>query len=104
VSPRRWTADEADLAVTYLPYWRVETIARALGRTPAAVRSWCARHGQWPTTQHLVTSGWAAQLTGLTPQRLTALARAGAVPARRVPGGRWWLFDPERLPRRRRGG
>jgi len=37
----------------------------------------------------------AAKLMGVTPQWITSLARRGKIKARRVPGGRWWLFDPK---------
>lgn len=54
-----------------------------------------------PTRQDWVTSTVAAELTGLSAQWLTQMARAGSVRARRVPGGRWWLFDMEALPQHR---
>lgn len=97
---RRWTVDDEWVVLTRVRVWRVETIARRLGRTPKAVRRWCERNRVAPTTDEWVTSGIAAGLTGLSPQRLTALARAKRIRARRVSGGSWWLFDPARLPRR----
>lgn len=103
-APRRgqpWTVAEAEEVVRRLTTWRLATIARRLGRSEKGVRHWLWRHRQAPTLQDLVTSGLAAELSGYTPQHLTALARAGRVRARRVPGGRWWLFEPTTLPRKR---
>lgn len=98
---RPWTRQEAVFVTTWLPYRTVPAIAAALGRTEKAVRRWCERHGHYATTELLMRSGRAARLAGCTPQRLTALARAGRIRARRVPGGRWWLFAVADLPDQR---
>lgn len=96
---RRWTADDEWVVISRLTRWRVETIARHLGRTPKAVRRWMERTGQYPQTQDLVTSGVAAEVTGRSPGHLRRLARTGRVRARRVPDGRHWLFDLDELAR-----
>lgn len=95
---RRWSAAEGVYVTTWLPYRTVPAIARALGRSEKGVRRWCERHGHSATTELLMTSGRAARIAGVSPQRLTALARQGRVRARRVPGGRWWLWRVEDLP------
>jgi len=96
---RRWRPDEEAFVRAAIAYMTVPTIAARLGRTPKAVLRWMERHRVFPTrTGDYVTSGVASRLTGLKPQTLTALARAGRVRARRVPGGRWWMFDTEELP------
>lgn len=74
---RRWTLEEGEFVLARLCLWRVETIARHLGRTPRAVRRWLERNHQAPTLHDLVTSGQASASTGYTPQALTAMARAG---------------------------
>jgi hypothetical protein len=94
-----YTFDEEALIVSRLTCWTRPTIARHLGRTPRAIRGWCWRHGQNPRNQHLLTSGQAAKITGLSQQWLTEMARAGRIKARREPGGRWWLFSPAALER-----
>lgn len=91
---KRWTYDEEDFACQRLHIWTPEAIARRLGRTPAAVARWLYTWRQGPTRQTWLTSGQAAKLAGCTQQWLTRLAKAGRARARRVPGGRWWLFDP----------
>lgn len=98
--PRPWTTDECHFVSSHIRIWRVETIAARIGRTPKAVRRWCERNRVAATRDEWVTSGIAAEMTGLTPQGLTKMARAGRVTAQRVPGGRWWLFRPSGLPRR----
>lgn len=100
---RPWSAAERDYLIDRLTTTPLAEIARRLGRTPKAVSRYCEREGLYPTRQDLLTSGDAAPLYGLTPQRLTALARAGRIPARRVPGGTWWLFEPPALPAARTG-
>lgn len=95
---RRWTRAEMVYVTTWLPYRRAAVIAARIGRTEKAVCRWCERHGHFPTTQHLMTSGRAARYAGVSPQALTALARGRLISARRVPGGRWWLFAMDDLP------
>lgn len=96
---RRWRPDEEAFVRAAIAYMTVPTIAARLGRTPKAVLRWMERHRVYPTrTGDYVTSGVASRLTGLTPQELTALARERRIRARRVPGGRWWMFDTEDLP------
>lgn len=95
---RLWSVDEAHFVSARIRLWTVGAIARHLGRSERAVRHWCERNRVAPTRDEWVTSGIAAELTGLSPQALTKAARAGRVRARRVPGGRWWLFDPASLP------
>ena len=72
-------------------------IGRKFGRSAYAVYQRSRRLGVWPTREDWVTSGVAAQITGFSQQWLSKLARIGKVRARRVPGGRWWLFDPRQL-------
>lgn len=95
-----WSRAEELLVIQEVDRLRTETLARRLGRTPKAVRRWCERNRVWATDGGRLTSGWAARASGYTPQALTAMARAGRIGARRVPGGRWWLFDPDALPRK----
>ena len=71
---------------------RAVTIGRKLGRSEGAIVKRCRKLGIAVTKDGVVTSGVAAQITGLSPQYLTRLARQGRIPARRVPGGRWWCF------------
>lgn len=99
---RYWTDEEEEFISSYVTVWTPAAIARALGRTEKAVIQYIWRHHLSPTRQHLVTSGVASEISGLSQQRLTTLARQGRIAARRVPGGRFWLFDPERLPEKRR--
>lgn len=94
---RRWTDDEIQFLSDYLLVMRPETLARKLGRTLRGVRQACNNRRLAPTTQELVTSGAAAEMTGYTRQYLTQLARARRLRAQRVPGSRWWLFDPADL-------
>lgn len=74
-----------------------KAIGRKLGRSAHAVYRRSARLGVWPTKQDWVTSSVAAEIAGVSQQWLTSLARRGRVRARRVPGGKWWLFDLEAL-------
>ncbi len=90
---RRWTPAEEEYLAAQLTRRPRAQIARRLGRTEKAVARYCERRGWYPTRMDRLTSGMLARETGLSPQRLTALARAGRLAARRVPGGRWWLFD-----------
>lgn len=78
---------------------RVETLARRLGRTPKAVLRWCERNRVFPCRGSWWTTGQAAQVTGLSPQHLSALCRQRKLRSRRVPGGRWWLIAPEEVER-----
>lgn len=73
-------------------------MAALLGRSELAVRKRCARLRLCPTREGGLTSTQAAKIAGYSPQWLTHLARTGQVKARRVPGGRWWLFPVEGLP------
>ena len=86
--------------VDHLSVWTIDAIAKRLGRTRKSVVQWCQRNGQYPTRQQWVTSGQAAELTGWSPQWIVRLVKAGKLRGRRVPGGRWWLIDPDSLPRR----
>lgn len=72
---------------------RAETIARRMGRSRWAIIRRCQRLGLSASKDGVVTSGVAAQLSGLSPQYLTRLARQGRIAARRFPGGRRWLFS-----------
>lgn len=94
---RRYTLDEEAFILAHLTCWSRAAIARHLGRTPRQIKDWCWRTGQHPRNQHLLTSGEAARLAGVSQQWLTELARADRIKARREPGGRWWLFDPEEV-------
>ncbi len=94
----RWTPAEDELLAGRVTTWRTETIARHLGRSTRAVRRRIERRGWYPSRMDLVQSSIAAEITGLSPQHLTALARRGMVRAHRAPGRRWWLFDPASLP------
>lgn len=95
----RWTALEARFARERLIDWTDEAIGRALGRTTVAVRAWRWRNHAGATSSDLLTSTEAARRCGMTPQALTKAARAGRIAGRRLPGGRWWLFRAEDLPR-----
>ncbi|MCC6312671.1 MAG: hypothetical protein IT337_01560 [Thermomicrobiales bacterium] len=97
---KHWSAAEELTVIALVDRLTVAELARRLGRTEKAVTRWRERHGVYPTTAGWLTSGWAARESGYSAQRLTALARAGKTSARRVPGGRWWLFDGDDLPRR----
>lgn len=98
---RHWTDAEEQFVSDHLHYWGVAAIARHLGRTEKAVRRYQERRGLFCCTGWLLTSGHASRLCGCSPQRLTALARAGRIKARRMPRGHWWLFRQEDLPRGR---
>lgn len=98
MSGRPWTEAEEALLANSLPYHSLSWIACRLRRTVKACRRYQERHGFYPTNQDLVTSDWASRLTGLAARHLTEAAKCGRIPARRVPGGRRWLFDPETLP------
>lgn len=95
---RRWTEEEDQFLSDHLHYWSRGAIGRHLGRTAKAVEQRMARARLFPTRLHLLTSGEMSRLTGLSPQHLTALARVKHIRARRVPGGRWWLFSQEGRP------
>lgn len=97
----RWTETEAFTVEALVHEWTDERLARRLGRTAKAVRQWRERNGVYPTQYGWLRSGEAAVETGMTAQGLTRAAREGRISARRVPGGRWWLFDPDGLPDRR---
>lgn len=87
-----WTLAEDFALMGMIGTMRPATIARRLGRSERAVIRRCNRLHLAASKDGVVTSGVAAQLTGLSPQYLTRLARQGRIPARRMPGGRWWLF------------
>ena len=76
-------------------------IARRIGKSPRAVYNWRMRHHVYPTKRHLITSGEAARILGVTQQWIVKLAKARKLHARRTPlsfnnasGRRWWLFYP----------
>lgn len=99
VGLRRYTPEESEFVIARLPYWTLGAIAAHLGRTTESVQKWCWRNHQSATRQHLVTSGQAAELTGWSQQWITSLCRRGQIRAHKKPGGRWWLIDPDQLPR-----
>lgn len=92
---RLWTADEEFILILRRENWKVETIARKLGRTPKAVLMKARKLNCWPTNGELMTSGEAAKISGYTQQWCVKLAKKKKVKAKRTPGGRWWLFSPE---------
>ena len=92
---RRWTFEEDAILGLQRTTRTCAAIGRKLGRSACAVYCRARRIGCWPTTCDLITSTMAAKLMGVTPQWITSLARRGKIKARRVPGGRWWLFDPK---------
>ena len=89
----RWTLASDFALMSMIGTMRAETIARRMGRTRWAILRRCQRLGLSASKDSVVTSGIAARLTGLSPQYLTRLARQGRIAARRLPGGRWWLFS-----------
>jgi len=96
----RWPEDQVEFVLANLTRMTIPEIAAALGRSPSAVKTWCWRHGHSSRNQDLLTSGDAARLFGVSCQWLTELARTKRLrKARREPGGRWWLFDPDELRR-----
>jgi len=88
-----WTLANDFALMSMIGTMRAETIARRMGRTRWAILRRCQRLGLSASKDGVVTSGIASQLTGLSPQYLTRLARQGRIAARRLPGGRWWLFS-----------
>jgi len=91
---RKWTAEEDFILILYRQTWTNKTIAKKIGRSIKAVENRSRRISCWPTTGDLMTSGEAAKMSGWSQQYCTMLAREKKVKAKRVPGGRWWLFDP----------
>lgn len=96
---RLCTPEQRQFVVMNLTSMPRTEIARQVGRSVSSVRHWCSRHNQSPRNQHLLTSGQAARSYGCSPQWLTELARLRRIPARREPGGRWWLFSVPALDR-----
>lgn len=95
---RRWSRADDALLRERIAVWPVARLAAALDRTPQAIRARC-----WRLRLRCASAGWltstqAARLSGYTQQHLTTLARRGRIAARRVPGGRWWLFAADSLP------
>jgi hypothetical protein len=76
-------------------------IGRRMGVAERTVEHWRERLGVWHTQDtSWYTSGEAARVTGLRPQRLTRMARAGRIRAQQRGGrGCWWLFAPEDVER-----
>lgn len=99
---KAWTLEEVDYVKDNISLMRRSSIAMKLGRTEKAVARWCEKARICPTHDTWITSGWAAEMSGVSPQYLTRLAREGRIKARRVPGGRWWLYSPEHLATFRR--
>lgn len=97
---RPWTREEEQFACDHLTTRTREWIAEQLGRTPRGVQQRLCRIHQHARNQDWLSSGAAAEASGYSQQHLSALARRGRLRARRVPGSRDWLFDPEGLPRR----
>lgn len=97
----RWTDEDMEFAAAHLTRWTRAQIARGLGRSPRAVEQWQQRSHQWATTQTLLTASEYARQVGRTPQTIAAQCRRGTLPARRVPGGRWWLIAPSARRNRR---
>jgi len=92
----------------------VAQIARRIGRSPGATRSLIGRHGLYPTQAagYVTAQTLAREFVALSPQRVSALCRNGAIPARRnmthvrdgvcgTSGGRergWWLISLDHVP------
>lgn len=64
--------------------WRCHQIASTDGNAKAAVDE------AGPSSERWISTSEASALSGYTPQRLTQLARAKALPAQRR-AGRWWV-------------
>lgn len=92
----RYSLHDEMLIVERLGRWSITKIARAIGRTPTAVRAWCWRHHQSPWSRFL-TARRAAFQVGITPQAMSKRIRGGKQKAHRCPGGRSWLIRYEDL-------
>jgi len=99
---KRWTYDDQCFASTHVTSLTYAEIAARMGRTERAVRHWCERSHNTPLNMHLMTTTEVAEEWGVSVQYVARLARQGKLPARRVPGGRRWLFDPERVSSRQK--
>ena len=95
---RTWTIEEEYFMLAHLTVWSDAAIARHLKRTEEAIKRYRWRLHQHSFNQHLIASGLAAEITGLTPQTLTKMARKKRIKAKRKPGSSRWLFYPDALP------
>lgn len=92
----RYSVHDEMLIVDRLGRWRMESIAKGVGRSVSAVQHWCWRHHQSPWSRYL-TARRAAFLVGITPQGMSKRIRNGKQRAHRCPGGRSWLIRYEDL-------
>lgn len=92
---RAWSFAEMSFVDLHVGTLTDAQIGAYLGRTPKAVRQWRERNHIAPTrtTARWMTSGEAARMLGVSQQTVTRWCRTKQIPARRVPGGRWWLVD-----------
>ncbi len=95
---RVWTLEDEYFLISHLTIWTDAAIARHLGRTEEAVKRYRWRLKQHCFNQDVIPSGLASELTGLSPQRLTAMARQKKIKARKKPGSHHWMFYPDSLP------
>ena len=93
---RRWSEHEIEIVATMLGHGHsIERIARYVQRSPRAVQGLQSRRpGLCHTKLEALTARAYAQEIGVSSQWVATLCRQGRLPARRVPGGRWWMIDP----------
>lgn len=93
-------ASDIEFAAERLGQWRPVKIARALGRTEKGLRQMLARRHICATRDAgcITARLLALEYLPLSPQRVSALCRNGAIPAVRNPGGRWWLINLDCIP------
>lgn len=95
MSGRPWSFAEMSFVDLHAGTLTDAQISVYLDRTPTAIRAWRWRNriAATRTTARWITTGEAARLVGVSQQTITAWARHKRIPARRVPGGRWWLVE-----------
>lgn len=105
MSGRRWSAADETLLLRERRRLTVPELARRLGRSERAIITYSYLHRCYPWDGSWYTPIEVARLLGVSRQYVTRLCAAKRIRARRVPGMRRWLIDPddvERLVRERR--
>ena len=90
-----WTHDEDCYLSDNVGTNTYADIARHLGRSLGSVIARAAKTHNTPMQAGLLTTAELAELLGCSVQYVARLARSGQIPARRVPGGRTWLYPLE---------